>query len=128
MFHFKFPWSKHREARKAAKLEAAAKRAVADWLAAERAHTQAILLGRASQPVAQPDLSSNAAAVIDVLMAEDLRTYFRSGSASMPSYPDAGGGTFDGGGASGDWGGASCSSSSGSSSGPSDGGSSCSSD
>lgn len=147
MFNFTFPWTKRREARKAAEQKARA--AAAAWsaifdagkraeerrrLAAQRARASAIepprRTGLANVPfdgyLAE---SRQGEAVVDAPMAAAMRNYFDSAPASTSSHLVAGGGTFDGGGASGDWSGSGCSSSgSDSSSGSSDSGSSCSSD
>jgi len=115
MFNFTFPWTKRREARKAAEQKA---RASAISLAG-RTGLASVPLSDYSAELRQGEV------VIDAPMAAAMRSHFDS----APSYLVAGGGAFDSGGASGDWGGSSCSSSgSDSSSGSSDSSSSCSSD
>jgi hypothetical protein len=113
MFNFKFPWTKRREARKAAEQKA-----------------------RASV-IESPRRAGLASVPHDGYIAQDGVLIGSAESAAPPvsglptwqGHGLAGGGTFDGGGASGDWSGSSCSSSSSdSSSGSSDSGSSCSSD
>ena len=104
MFNFKFPWTKRREARKAAEQKA-----------------RGAGPGSAPQDSYQP-WSSTSSTAPDISGPS-------TGSASAPVSGH--GGSFDGGGASGDWGGSSSSSSGGSdsySSGSSDSGGGSSSD
>lgn len=124
MFNFTFPWTKRREARKAAEQKARQDAEFASAIVAvsmrgheraQRAHADARCASQASAIYSAPE--NNGAPPSSWA------------PASASSHLVAGGGTFDGGGASGDWGGSSCSSS-GSDSSPSssDSGSSCSSD
>ena len=131
MFNFTFPWTKRREARKAAEQKA---RQDAEFVSAivavsMRGHERA-QRARADVSTA-PTRASQASQASTIYSAPENNGAPPSSwaPASAPSQLIAGGGTFDGGGASGDWGGSSClSSGSDSSSSSSDSGSSCSSD
>ncbi|PKV47976.1 hypothetical protein CLU92_5451 [Janthinobacterium sp. 61] len=128
MFNFTFPWTKRREARKAAEQKA---RTEADFVRAivavsMRGHERA---QRARADVSTAPRRTSQASTTYSAPADTGAPSSSWAPAIAPSHLAAGGGTFDGGGASGDWGGSSCSSSgSDSSSSSSDSGSSCSSD
>lgn len=126
MFNFTFPWTKRREARKAAEQMA---RQEAEFVSAivavsMRGHERA---QRARGSAIEPPRRAGLVSVpFDGYTAQG--GVFTGAPESVTERP-VGGGTFDGGGASGAWSGSSCSSSSSdSSSGSSDSGSSCSSD
>jgi hypothetical protein len=128
MFNFTFPWTKRREARKAAEQKA---RQDAEFVSAivavsMRGHERA---QRALADVSKAPRRTSQASTTYSAPADTGAPSSNWAPASAPSHLAAGGGTFDGGGASGDWSGSSCSSSSSDSfSGSSDSGSSCSPD
>lgn len=128
MFNFTFPWTKRREARKAAEQKARQDAEFVSAIAAVsmRGHERA---QRARADVSTVPRRASQASSIYSAPENNGAPPSSWAPASAPSHLVAGGGTFDGGGASGDWGGSSCSSSgSDSSSSSSDSGSSCSSD
>ncbi|OHV96607.1 hypothetical protein AKG95_18005 [Janthinobacterium lividum] len=130
MFNFTFPWTKRREARKAAEQKArddAAWRAIIDArMGAEDRRRLDAQRARAST-IEPPRRAGLASVPFDGYTAQG--DVFTGTLESVTAPPACGGGTFDGGGASGDWSRSACSSSgSDSSSGSSDSGNSCSSD
>lgn len=128
MFNFTFPWTKRREARKAAEQKA---RQDAEFVSAivavsMRGHERA---QRARADVSTAPMRASQASTIDSAPENIGAPSNNWPLAGAPLHLAAGGGTFDGGGASGDWSSSACSSSSSdSSSVSSDSGSSCSSD
>lgn len=131
MFNFTLPWTKRREARKAAEQKArddAIWRLILD--AGKRAEERRQLNAqRARASAIEPPRRTSQASTAYSAPQDTGAPSSSWAPASAPSHMVAGGGTFDGGGASGDWGGSSCSSSgSDSSSSSSDSGNSCSSD